>query len=256
MIKLFVSDVDGTLLLKDKEQIDKSVFDAIKKLKEAGIKTAAASGRTYGSLEKLFYPVKDGMYFIGCDGAVTVLDDKVLYTRQISMSDVFTVINSDMYKDCGVIVCCPKKSYILRGSEKVAKLVYEQTLENPEPIFKLYGLTEPICKICVFSDSGNISYLPFMPKSLRVSYLSKNWCEYTSVISDKGLAVSDLQMRLYLSKFDTACMGDGINDVVMMKKASIAVSANNAYDKLKEICMYHTDDAAGFMENVASGIVK
>ena len=45
-------------------------------------------------------------------------------------------------------------------------------------------------------------------------------------------------------------VGDGINDVEMMKKAKIASSANEAFEGLRGVCNHHTDDVAGFLENL------
>ena len=250
MIKLIVSDVDGTLLLKNETVLDSRIMLSLQKLLDSGKKVAVASGRTYRSLAEIFKPLSDKLYFICCDGSTTVLDGKVLYTRSIGIGDVMTVVNHPSYSDCGIILCTPKMSYILKGGEDFAKEAYRQSLEEPQYLSGLYGLGELIVKICIYSKNGKAKPLGFMPKSLRISYLSDTWCEYVSTISNKGLAVSDLQMRLYLSKFDTLAMGDGINDIEMMKKAKYTVSVPNALDELKAFCNIHAEDAASFLEGV------
>ncbi len=248
MIKLIVSDVDGTLLLKNESVLDSRIMLSLQKLLDGGKNVAVASGRTYRSLAEIFKPLSDRLYFICCDGSTTVHNGKVLYTRSIAIGDVMTVVNHPSYSDCGVILCTPKMSYILRGGEDFAKEAYRQSLEEPQYLSGLYGLTEPIVKICIYSKDGKAKPMGFMPKSLRVSYLSGSWCEYVSTIANKGLAVSDLQMRLYLSKFDTLAMGDGVNDMEMMKKAKYAVSVPYACDELKAVCNIHAEDAANFLE--------
>lgn len=252
MIRLIVSDVDGTILTKGETKVSDRVFEAIEKLKKSGKTVAVASGRTYGSMEKLFSRVKNDLYFICCDGAVTILNDKVLYCKQIGAGDIMSLMRRPEYDDCCMVLCTPKMSYIIRGDEDFSATAERQSGERPCYLERLYDLKEPVIKIAVWSKQGKAVPLNFLPKQLRVSYLSDEWCEYTSAISDKGLAVSDLQMRLYMSKFDTAAIGDGINDVVMMKKAKMAVSANIAYPGLGPVCNYHTDDVAGFLENLCN----
>ena len=44
MIKLIVSDMDGTLL-NDEKQIDKRIYDLLPKMREEGIRFVVASGR-------------------------------------------------------------------------------------------------------------------------------------------------------------------------------------------------------------------
>ncbi len=251
MIKLIVSDVDGTILTKDQTEVSGEMLCAIDALKASGKTVAVASGRTYGSLEKLFYAVKQDLYFICCDGAVIVHNDKVIYCKQIGVGDVIDVIRRPEYENCGILLCTPKIPYVIQGSEDFAITAETQSGEETFYIERLYDIKEPIVKIAVWSKDGNAEPLNFLPKSLRVAYNVGEWCEYTSAISNKGLAVSDLQMRLYLSKFDTVAIGDGVNDIEMMKKAKIAVSANRAGDELKSVCSYHTEDVAGFLNNLA-----
>ena len=59
MIKLIVSDLDGTLVEDGGGVLNPEYFSQIRRLKKAGILFAAVSGRSYSSLEKLFAPVID-----------------------------------------------------------------------------------------------------------------------------------------------------------------------------------------------------
>ena len=68
MIKLVASDIDGTLLPEGTAQINPEIFEVIRKLKEKDILFAAASGRHYTSMSKLFEPVKHDMIFITENG--------------------------------------------------------------------------------------------------------------------------------------------------------------------------------------------
>lgn len=68
MIKLVASDVDGTLVPDGTFEINPEIYDVIKKLKEKGITFAAASGRQYASLKKLFAPVADLILYIPDNG--------------------------------------------------------------------------------------------------------------------------------------------------------------------------------------------
>lgn len=251
MIKLVVSDVDGTILTKEQNEVSGEMLCAIDALKKAGKKVAVASGRTYGSLENLFSAVKEDLYFICCDGAVIIHNDKVLYCKQIGAGDVMDIIKRPEYENCGILLCTPKIPYVIQGSEDFAITAETQSGEETFYVEKLYDIKDPIVKIAIWDKNGRAEPAKFLPKTLRVAYNVGEWCEYTSAISNKGLAVSDLQMRLYLSKFDTAAIGDGVNDIEMMKKAKMAVSANRAGDELKSVCLYHTEDVAGFLNNLA-----
>ena len=53
MIKLIVSDMDGTLL-NDEKHIDKRIYSLLPKMREEGIRFVVASGRQYPSLARDF----------------------------------------------------------------------------------------------------------------------------------------------------------------------------------------------------------
>ena len=69
MIKLVASDIDGTLLPEGTAQINPEIFKVIEELKKRDILFAAASGRHYISMSKLFEPVKNDIIFITENGA-------------------------------------------------------------------------------------------------------------------------------------------------------------------------------------------
>lgn len=247
MVKIIISDVDGTLLKKGETVLDSRILLAIQQHIEKGTIFAVASGRSYGSLEKLFAPFADKLYFICCDGGVTVHKGKAIYTRPIGASELLSITENELYRDCGIVLCTPTKSFILRGDDEFAKEIYAVTGEKCEFLTGLYSLREPVVKLCVHDKNKSAAKLPFLSPLVRVSYNDNGWCEYVSSISNKGNAASDLQMRLYLSKFDTLALGDGVNDVELMKKAKYAACVNSACPELKSVCNLFTDDPADFL---------
>ena len=69
MIKLIVSDVDGTLVPDGTPLVPEELFDVILKLRERGIQFAIASGRPWASVESTFEPVKKKIFYIANNGA-------------------------------------------------------------------------------------------------------------------------------------------------------------------------------------------
>lgn len=64
MIKLIVSDVDGTLVQDGSPSVNPQVFDTILKLREKGIQFVIASGRPWASVEHAFEPVKKRFFML------------------------------------------------------------------------------------------------------------------------------------------------------------------------------------------------
>ena len=54
MIKLIVSDIDGTLVPDGSHEMNPELLDVIMKIRENGVQFAAASGRQWASIESIF----------------------------------------------------------------------------------------------------------------------------------------------------------------------------------------------------------
>ena len=69
MIKLIVSDMDGTLV-DSNHKINEEFWEVLEKLKERGIKFIVASGRRYDNLLDKFIEHKEDIIFIAENGAL------------------------------------------------------------------------------------------------------------------------------------------------------------------------------------------
>ena len=84
MIKLIVSDIDGTLVKDGTLDINPEYMDVIRKLTEKGIHFVACSGRQYSSEKQLFAPVKDIISYISDGGTLIRTSDKILKVHTLS----------------------------------------------------------------------------------------------------------------------------------------------------------------------------
>ena len=90
MIKLIVSDVDGTLA-EDGGSINPELFDVILKLKEQGIYFVAASGRHQVRLEHAFEPIKDRIFFISANGCYVGTSKRELFLRGQTINLIYVI---------------------------------------------------------------------------------------------------------------------------------------------------------------------
>ena len=88
-IKLIASDLDKTLMKRTEARISPTVEQDIKSALNSGTEFAVVSGRDYISLRKALASVENGIYFIGCCGAMCVKDGKLLSSHPVSFDHVF-----------------------------------------------------------------------------------------------------------------------------------------------------------------------
>ena len=112
MIKLIVSDMDGTLL--DGEGcLNDEFFSLFKELRERNIKFAAASGRQYYQLYNLFEPISDELLYIAENGTLVVYKGEELYANSIDKSIVFSFVEDALkIEDIYIVLCGKKSAYI------------------------------------------------------------------------------------------------------------------------------------------------
>lgn len=252
MIKLVVCDIDGTLLKKGESGIDGRTAAALEGLYAKGKKICLASGRTYFGMRKIADTLSfaDDIYYVCCDGSVCIYKGKTLYHKPISIENILKFARNPEYSEFPIAYCSDKFSYAVRGYAGFAEELEEKGIDCVTSAAGIYDVKNPIYKIGVYGRDRKPAKLNPCPFELRTAYDADNILEYTSRFADKGLAVSDLQMRLYLSKFDTAALGDGDNDVEMFSKAKYTFARADGSEKLIAVSAQTFACAADVLENI------
>lgn len=243
MVKLIVTDFDGTLKPFGESAVSDSVKRRIKAALNENITVAVSSGRTYGELISYLPEFADDLYFICCDGAYYVKGEKTLYQKKIEKEDIAL-----FFKEAGCDF-----SFVLHGAFKnysVGTPPLEAKKFNAVPIKRAEEIDEKIFKVTTYGKE-------FKPSAY--SGLRMHWdgganlsAQYVNKFANKGTALSDLQMRLMLAKYDTACIGDSGNDVVMMRGAKYSFSVGNRCEQLLKSTASHVLNAETAFDEILS----
>ena len=78
MIKLIASDLDGTLLQNEAQELTPRAIDLISQLTKKGIPFVAASGRQYDNERRVFHALKDDISYIAENGSVCIHNGEVI----------------------------------------------------------------------------------------------------------------------------------------------------------------------------------
>ena len=218
MIKLLISDVDGTLLKAGESTVSENVKKRLRAIVTEGGSVAVASGRTYRSLRHLLGDLADSVYLIPCDGALCIKGDRVLYHRPIPTETVRKAFAVAKENGLGLHLAAATCGYAFGGSDFLAMLEGER-VDTVTAVSSPTEVREAVYKLAFYGKSPCFTTVP---SELRQSYKGGGWKEYVYRYADKGTALSDLQSRLFLAKFDTAAIGDGMNDVSMLRGAKYA----------------------------------
>lgn len=90
MIKLIASDLDGTLLQNEAQELTPRAIELIRALTQKGVHFVAASGRQYANERLLFHEIKDDISYIAENGSLCIHQGKVI-SRGLIEDDLLTV---------------------------------------------------------------------------------------------------------------------------------------------------------------------
>ena len=91
MIKLIITDMDGTLL-DEKKRLPEEFPQILQRLKERGVQFAVGSGRSYPILRQDFADYLKDIYFICDNGSILIKEDQIQYSRTFSRELTMEVI--------------------------------------------------------------------------------------------------------------------------------------------------------------------
>ena len=115
MIKLILSDMDGTLL-DEAGNMPAGFDDVMAQLHERGVMFAPASGRQYQSLVESFPEYADKFLFISDNGTMVRQHGQEIFSDVIERQNALRLIDSVNEID-GIynVFCGKKKAYMLKG---------------------------------------------------------------------------------------------------------------------------------------------
>ncbi len=237
MIKLFVSDIDNTLL-NTEVGMPEANFEAILELQRSGVKIVLASGRiNVGMLalaEKLQLK-KYGGFIVASNGAyvLSVQDGEVLMDCKIPLDELKELTEKAL--SLGIHVSIQQSDFLTYTALDEA-VIYDRDvvgLRIEQHIALNEFLYEPAGRIqlsCWMNDDPT----PFdeFTKCYDQSYsLIRGRGTFMDVMANgvtKASGVAVVMAKLGLKRSEVAAIGDGENDRHMLKAAGLSATLMNA----------------------------
>jgi len=243
-IKLVSTDMDGTLL-NSKGEVSQRFFELFEELKELGVLFVAASGRQYYSIIHKLAPIKDQIYVIAENGALTMYQDKELQTTVIDRKMYLELLDiTKTLEGSQVILCGRKKGYIEDYGQDFVDM-FSEYYGRYEIVDDLSKVTDDLyLKIAICNQKGSEKYLypalKHLENRLKVKVSGEIWLDLSHNLAHKGYALQQLQESLDILPEETMVFGDYNNDLEMMTRARYSFAMDNAHPNVKAIANYTT----------------
>lgn len=232
MIKLIASDLDGTLLKAGESALSAETERAVLSAISSGISFAVISGRDVPSLKRIFTAFGEKPYYVGCNGAVCVKDERVIYSRPISDTAVINAFKYARDSERNAVFCAANAVYACGkyGFKKYVRSLYgEDEVKEAKALPDIKG---PIYKISFFTDPGETE-ADFSDFGVKSVYNKNGWTEYVSRLVGKGAALRALQSLLGVRAANTVALGDSAADCEMLNGAALSFALG---DEAKRVC--------------------
>ncbi len=243
-IKLVATDMDGTLL-NSKGEVSRHFFELFEELNALGVTFVAASGRQYYSIIDKLKPIKDDIYVIAENGALTMRQNKELQTTEIDRETYLELLEiARTLKGSQVILCGRKKGYIEDYGQDFVDM-FSEYYGRYEIVENLAEVTDDkYLKIAICNQKGSEKYLypalKHLEDKLKVKVSGEIWLDLSHNLANKGHALQQLQEKYQISTQETLVFGDYNNDLEMMTRAQYSFAMENAHPNVKEVANYTT----------------
>lgn len=245
MVKMFVSDLDGTVLMQGETQVKRDLLKLITDLKREGKDFVVASGRSYGALKRFFPNHLLDMYFVCENGALIQYQGKTLHKQIIDKKIVSRMIG-DIEASGGEWVAAGTHT-IYTGNQcmRIAEIYKELNIpvmkvravrEIPEGIVRISILHTEKC-----TGTKAKELVRGIDNVIKMSYQDETWTDMVDSMVDKGMALKKLMALKSIDREEIAVFGDNTNDIEMMAVTPNSYAMRWAPEELKIVSNYETN---------------
>lgn len=255
MIKLIVSDVDGTLVPDGSAHVNPELFQVILKLREKGIQFAIATGRQRASLEAAFEPVKKKIFYIANNGAYLGCYERPLFIYPIERELVRQLLEAvGRNPELSAMYAGPDGDFIQEGNPELYQWLKDSYKFKVDQVQDLSSLEIPCTKISIYKK-GNVEEAAGYIRDefqgrLQIALAGDQWLDCMALNVNKGQAVKTLQESLGILREETMVFGDQFNDLEMMDQAYYSFAVANARPQVRQAARFQADS------NEHNGVLK
>jgi len=255
MYKLFITDLDGTLL-DDEKNISSENRLALEKLIQTGIPVTIFTGRNYHSAKRYFEELEIDIPVVLQNGAFIIepVSEKIIHSSDLDSNIAKKIVSEgkkigveciiysgflelpDMFIEDGVYAENPFSKYV------------ENNLFRLRMVEDLLTVLESRSSIAQLAFIGNTDKLFPFCESVKEQFPAETSSMITSVINgtgflevfgsevSKGKALEKIAHLYNVTYDDIVFIGDNYNDVEIMKLVGMPVSTGNAPEDVKKLC--------------------
>ena len=247
-VKLFVTDLDGTLLPSGQNVSEKNI-KAVQDMVKAGITVTIATGRMYRAAVSIAKILGVDVPIITYNGAlIKSVSGEIFYSNYLLPEVVVELTNFFEENDWHLQNYSNDELRFAHHNKFAIGYETSQKVSGVEVGWnEMKKFTENVPKL--LSISSNAEETNQRIKILREKFKNKvdvtnSAPIYTEIMSpgvSKASAILILAEKLKINVSEVMAIGDSNNDLPMLKAAGQSIAMGNAVDAVKSVCNFVTD---------------
>ena len=244
MIKLIISDIDGTLL-NSQGQLPTRFHDVFTELKAQNILFGVASGRQYYSLLTILKKYQQDIFFISNNGSMITYKNEILYEKSIDRDILIDIISYlKTIPEIYIFLYGKEYSYLEESDLNINDHFNDKAYYHIVPNI-LHMLDKTILKIALYIPMGNavnesLRIKDALPYDIHIAASTPYWIDITAKNANKGSAVQFLKTEFNFKSQNMMAFGDYLNDIEMLKSVKYSYAMDNAHDYVKKNSRFQT----------------
>lgn len=247
-IRLFLADVDGALLTREKV-LTEAARAAVRDLHAAGIAFAITSGRPPRGMSMLIEPLALTGPVAGFNGGVFVNPDlSVIQSHTLEPAaarETLALIlerglDAWLYTETEWLIRDKQAAHVAREAWTVkfeARQVREFTEEHLAHAVKIVGVSDDLEAVALCEQAARKA----LGERVSAARSQPYYLDVTHPRANKGEVVLMLARHSGIAPAQIATMGDMPNDVLMFRKSGFSIAMGNASDEVKAQASAVTD---------------
>lgn len=239
-IALVVSDVDGTLLTKDKILTDKTVR-AVRQLEDSGVGFTIVSSRPTIGMRFLVEPLRITLP-VGSFNGSSITDPQLNPIEQHVLPASAAQRSLDVLNEFGVdIWLFTSDQWLTRNPDGEYNSFEKRTIKaDPVIVEDFAPYLSSACKIVGSSSDAallqrcEVAMQQALGTQATAVRSQTYYLDVTPPGHDKGTFVEAMTKRLGISTDAVATIGDMQNDLAMFRKSGMSIAMGNATDEIKQ----------------------
>ena len=247
MIRAVFFDIDGTLLSFTTHKVPDSTWKSIELLHSKGVRTFIASGRRKADIDLVTLPPMDG--YITFNGGVCIdHEGNRLCEKIIDNDDIERLIeyqeNSAIPFPC--VIVRDDGMYLDRESPVV--IDFYRAVNVPPPFVLQWEEWKKLARegapqlLGFFSPADEEYLFSNVMKTSKAMRWTDIFADVVPLSSSKSDGIDILCERYGIDRSQTMAIGDGGNDVDMLRYAAVGVAMGQASDEVKAAADYVTSN--------------